>query len=325
MTLDEIRTKIKNNGGREVRTSGNPNISDIDRELANAGKKMTVEDIPKQDVKDRRGNVKLGNVSSAYQSSTVETNKSYRIGEAVRPPINHDTGFSKFPKRSPEISDYMELFKWTAMMEAAGTLRGDLIDGVAAYNHFLNGKGKPRTFSYDRYVNNDISGRLTLRNAILDAQNAAINLWESNGKPNKFNFTGPAIPCGGSDAKTTYVNHAFPYPATENWQKTIGAHVIWLSGAVTVKVSPSSGTDPEFKMSFKLHAEDQYNFNPGAKDIVSGIPDDDNGKFVVVGFAHGYRNSSVLSRNFSWKGSDLGVASMGLHIQLRQQKPNARG
>lgn len=264
-------------------------------------------------------------MGSSFQSSTVETRKAYKLGSATRPLINHDSGFSKFAKKSPGFSDYINLFKWTAMMEAAAALRPDLVDGVAAYNHFLNGKGMPRTFSYDRYVNNDSSGRITFRNAILDAQDAAIKLRKKNGKPNRFNITGPAIFCGGGSPASHYNNKAFPYPATENWQKAIGAHVIWVSASVSVSGNTGPTSEPNFEMDFRLHAEDQYNFNPGAKDIASGLPDDENGRFVVLGLAHGYLHKSMIKRNFSWKGFELGVASMGIQFQRRQAQPEIRG
>jgi hypothetical protein len=104
-------------------------------------------------------------------------------------------------------------------------------------------------------------------------------------------------------------------------QKAIGAHIIWLSGDVTVKTFPGTTLPLEFRMNMVLHAEDQYNFNPGATDIATGIPDNENGRFVVVGFAHGYFQSSTLRRSFSWKGSDLGVASMDSRIRPRHRQP----
>ena len=168
---------------------------------------------------------------------------------------------------------------------------------------------------------NPTSGRVTLRNAILDAQDAAIKLWLDNGQPSVFSFSGPPIPCGTQSKKLAYVSRAFPYPATENWQKAIGAHTIWLSGTVHVKTLPLASSMPDFKMRFVLHAEDQYNFNPGQNDIASGIPDDANGRLVVCGLAHGYRHEATLSRSFAWKGVDLGVASMGINLQLRQRSP----
>lgn len=322
MKLDEIREKIKQKSSREVRADGNPNNTDIDRELSRAGKKRKPDDIPKQDTKARNGDTIPGNVTNgSYVSSTVDTKGLYKIGAAVRPHIVHDSGFSKFPKLSPELSDYWALLKWRSMLEGAETLRPDLSDGVAAYRHYLDGKGKPRQFSYERYVNSDNSGRMTLRNVILEAQDAAMKLWKDNKKPLKFSFTGPPIPCGATDAKLPNIRRSFPYPATENWQKAIGAHVIWLSGDVTVRIFPGTTLPPEFKMNMVLHAEDQYNFNPGAKDIASGIPDDENGKFVVVGLANGYFQSSILRRNFTWKGSSLGVSSMDSTVRPRQRQP----
>jgi hypothetical protein len=52
-------------------------------------------------------------------------------------------------------------------------------------------------------------------------------------------------------------------------------------------------------MNLVLHAEDQYNLNPGMKDITTGLPDDANGKFVIVGFAKGFRHTAILQRTFS--------------------------
>lgn len=326
MDVAQLRQKIKEKASREARASGNPNNSDIDRELSNNGVKRKPEDIPKQDVTERSGAITGGNVSSPFIPSTFATGGAYRIGSPSRPNIQHDRGFADFPKQEPSMSDYLALLKWKVMLEGAEALRSDLADASTAYQHFLDGEGQPKTFSYDRYVMNDNSGRLTLRNAILEAQHAAIDLWKSNGNPTNFSFTGPAIPCGSNSSSVQHsaLRSNFPYPATENWQKAIGAHTIWLSGDVSVQKNSVNINHTEFKMNMTLHAEDQYNFNPGMKDIASGIPDDENGRFVVVGFAHGYRHTSMLSRRFSWKGFDLGVASMGLNIQMRQRKPNVR-
>lgn len=319
--LAAIRQKIHDKSSRQVRTSGNPHDSDLDRELSRAGKERKPDDIPKQDTVSRRGKPEPGNVTG-FQSSTTETLGAYRVGPATRPTIVHDSGFSKLPKRDPELSDYWELFKWTSMLNGAAALRSDLVDATAAYSHFLNGEGKKQKFSYERYVMNDQSGRLTLRNAILDAQDAAIKLWLDNDQPSAFHFTGPAIPCGSNNPKHVYLPRAFPYPATENWQKAIGAHTIWLSGSVQVKTLALASSKPDFTLRLALHAEDQYNFNPGQSDIATGIPDDSNGKLVVCGLAHGYRHEATLNRSFSWKGVELGVAHMGVNIQPRHRQPS---
>lgn len=307
------------------RQGGNAHDRGIDREAGRVGIKVKPDDIPTQDTFNRKGQIIPGNVSShSFVPSTNETMGMYKMGSPVRPPIRFDSGFSKFPKQDPEISDYFNLLKWIAMLEGAAILRPDLSDGIAAYRHFHEGEGAPRKFDYERYVINDKSGQITLKNAILEAQDAAIKVWRKNGQPDRFSFTGPAIPCGSIAAGHYYIGKAFPYPATENWQKAIGAHVIWLSGDVNVKNPPTLKTgpsEPEFTMSLVLHAEDQYNFNPGQQDIASGAPDAENGRFVIVGFAQGYHHSSTLRRKFSWKGFDLGVAAIHGQVRLRPHQP----
>lgn len=221
----------------------------------------------------------------------------------------------------PGLGEYLELSKWVAMLNGARGLRPDLQDAIAAYSHFLYGEGASRKFSYERYVMSDRSGRITLRNAILEAQHAATKLWQENGKPSKFNFSGPAINCGTDDLKQRYIAKIFPYPATENWQKTIGAHYIWLSGSVTVTKSTK---DTHFSMNFTLHAEDQYNFNKGEQDIATGISDAENGKLVVYGFADGYLHTSSLQRKLSWKGTELGMQSVSGKPIIRQKAPNRK-
>ena len=157
----------------------------------------------------------------------------------------------------------------------------DLSDALAAYRHYLYGKGAQRTFSYERYVTNDLSGKTTLANAIDDIEEGAEQLCKANftGKTATFKITGTAIPCG----KRHFL--AFPYPMTENWQKAIGYHVIWLNGDVTVSLL---GAQPNFSMVITLHAEDKYNFNNGASDIATGIPDSANGELEAAGLANGY-------------------------------------
>jgi hypothetical protein len=53
-------------------------------------------------------------------------------------------------------------------------------------------------------------------------------------------------------------------------------------------------------MTMTVHAEDRYNFNPGAADIATGTPDGANGRFEQTGLAHQYTNSGSLEREVSW-------------------------
>lgn len=132
----------------------------------------------------------------------------------------------------------------------------------------------------------------------------------------RFAFTGPPVPVGDDPL--------YPYPATENWQKAIGAHVIWMGGDVQVDTGSRGLTciEPSFRMRLVIHAEDQYNFNPSAKDITTGIPDSENGRFVIVDLAKGYRNEGTARRTLTWKGLATGVSGSGGGPRGRQRQPD---
>ena len=225
----------------------------------------------------------------------------YVLGAPIRPAsIQFDNGFlDKFSRRSPTASDYVALAKWKAKLELAESLRPDLVNALQAYRHFLDGGGRPRTFSYESYVLNDESGRVTLANAMLDIQDGVEEIWETNrleliSNLTSFSITGGQISCGSDSL--------FPYPATENWQKAIGGHIIWLSGNVTV--SKQDG-DVWFALDMTLHAEDRYNFNPGQRDIVTGIPDSDNGIFEITGLGNQFDQTAELRRMIKWQYGSL--------------------
>jgi hypothetical protein len=192
------------------------------------------------------------------------------------------------------------------LLEAAEAAQGvpliphnDLPDALAAYRHFLYGKGTDRTCSYERYVANDTSGKTTLENAVLDFRRGVEGLASARpvGASPSMQVTSGPIPCGAKDPD---LRRLFPYPATENWQKAIGSHVIWLSGSVTVGAVAGQ---PTFFAVMTLHAEDRYNFNPRQHDIKTGIPDSANGVFEVTGLAKQYMNYATLQRNLRWSGS----------------------
>ncbi len=219
----------------------------------------------------------------------------FHIGPPTPPTINHDNGFlDSFPRRSPELGDYLALAKWRLMLEGSEALRPDLVDANAAYRHFLDGNGADRTFSYERFVENDPSGAIILNNLIADAQQHVEIL--SDGRT-QFSITSDAYAIG-SDPR-------FPYPETENWQKTIGAHHVWTSADVTVSGTPPNRT---YTMVMTIHAEDRYNFNPNQQDIATGIPDSENGTFEITGLAHQYMNRATLERTITWQEGDAANA-----------------
>ncbi len=287
------------------RNSGNPNTRPGDREAGRVGRPFTPGDVPAQ-----RGGTETPVILSGAPVA------SYTLGIPRRPHIAHDNGFLALGSRQPTLSDRARLAKWLAMLEGAEALRPDLVDGLGAYRHFLFGDGADRQFSYERYVANDSSGRITLENAMYDIKLAATEIWFREWLQS-FSITGTRIGCGSSPA--------FPYPATENWQKAIGAHYIWLSADVKV-LAPSYqcsfGEAVSFEADVTLHAEDRYNFNPGAQDIATGIPDQDNGIFEMTGMAHQYTNYATLKRRISWNAAGLGNTLRSDEAIGRQRQPS---
>lgn len=230
----------------------------------------------------------------------------YAIGPPTRPNIRHDNGFlDTFSRRKPTVRDHVEYARWVSRLEGVEAIQGipftphnDLPDALAAYRHFLQGKGRDRVFSYERFVSSDPNGAVILSSALLDARQGVELLYNEHfagQSPVHFQMSGSAIPIGNIRYPS------FPYPKTENWQKAIGAHVIWISAEVDMERAHGS---PSFTMLMTLHAEDRYNFNPGAADIASGIPDWANGIFEVTGLAHQYMNTSTINHKVVWSESN---------------------
>ena len=232
----------------------------------------------------------------------------FASGSAGRPNIVHDHGFldsndgkhllDKSKMRPPEARDHTERWAWLAKLWAAKRWRPELFDATTAYHHFHYGKGETLRFSYDKFVQQDASGRRALRSAIEDVIAACVAYHDqtlSTGDPAKDNFEITSDAIVGSrkpDAR-------WPYPATENWQKAIGGHSIWLWARVMVAFDPQK-TTRTFSVTMCLVAEDMYNFNPGALDIKTGIPDSANGRFELCGMAQEFLQQAQLFRAFSF-------------------------
>ena len=214
----------------------------------------------------------------------------------------------------------MILKGWRLALEGAEAAQGvpfvphnQLPDALAAYRHFLYGAGKPRKFSYDRYVANDKSGRLTLENAAADLQEGVEALTAGNPYMSGIQVTGTGIRCESNGPWS----HLFPYPDTENWQKAIGAHWIWLSAIVAIK----RGSPRSFVATMTLHAEDLYNFNPGDEDLATGIPDALNGSLEESCLGREYMSVSTLIRVVRWTEMDLQPSTANPNGTSRQRNP----
>jgi hypothetical protein len=245
------------------------------------------------------------------------------VGTAARPDIKFDHGFlddgrggiDDSKRRAPTVSDILARKKWGAKLVAAKIVRPDLSDATRAYDHFLDASGTDLTFSYDDYVDSDRAGACALASAIDDIRAGAVEIHENRGmKDDAFTIQTGAIPVGAfKEDPVTHEwkaeNPRYPYAGTENWQKAIGAHVIWLEASVRVDTQATPGRR-KFVVQMTLHAEDRYNFNPGNEDIATGTPDEENGRFEVTGLAKEFNDFATLTREIRFslplaKASDL--------------------
>jgi hypothetical protein len=94
-----------------------------------------------------------------------------------------------------------------------------------------------------------------------------------------------------------------PNGDSENWQKTIGAHNIWGSAFIEV-------INGIFTMTITIHEVDRYNFNKGMFDIASGEPDDENGRFAVLGWAKSFITKGELVVTVTWKQGNIENSSI---------------
>ena len=241
----------------------------------------------------------------------VERSGRYRVGEPIRPDIKHDNGFlGQFAPEEPIVSDRLQLAYWRAKLESAEALRSGLADATAAYRHFLGASGSDRVFNYERYVSDDTSGAKTLQSLLNDFKEHAGIIGQNR---ESFHLTSEPYAIGGDAA-------FFPYPATENWQKAIGAHVAWASATVIVSTDKKDFKDI-FEAQVTIHVEDRYNFNPGANDIATGIPDSANGRFEITGLGKQYMNYATITRSLQWKEGERWAVPGGGAIAGRQRKP----
>lgn len=229
-------------------------------------------------------------------------------GPAKRPAIHHDHGFlddgsgniDSSKRRSPTWEDYRLLAWWGIKLEGAETLRPDLRNATQAYRHFLDNVGTDFAVAYESFLASDASGKTVLESAIADTVAPAIAIHDgklgglalTSARQDEFTMVSDAIGVGGRDSR-------YPYPKTENWQKAIGAHIIWIDAKVTVKIDPSA-KKRQFDVKMNLHMEDMYNFNPDNFDIATGTPDADNGRFEVTGLAKEFLSKADISRTITF-------------------------
>lgn len=252
----------------------------------------------------------------------VDASGRYRLGPAVRPAIAHDDGhLAVYAKREPTAADRLQYAKWVSMLELSESLctgktaemvpscsGEDLTDANAAYRHFLFGGGADRNINYERFIQNDPSGQKLVPNLTRDFQRHV----EVIGKDRtRFSVTSTTYNVGRGGITD--------YPATANWQKALGGHVVWVSADVAV--SANNKGEIMYAADITIHMEDRYNFNPGQADIATGLPDSANGRFEITGLAHQYMNYATIQRHVTWVEGDWKQSETTGAPTDRQRKP----
>jgi hypothetical protein len=229
-------------------------------------------------------------------------------GSSVRPTIQHDHGFlddgkgkiDPTKRRPATWEDYKSYAYWSVKLEGAEMLRPDLSDATRSYGHFLDASGTDLTVDYESFLQRDKSGAIVLQSVTEDVVASAIEIDDQKilssppaaARQDTFTMTSDAISVGGKDSR-------YPYPDSENWQKTIGAHYIWIEASVNASIDPVAKSR-KFQIKSIIHMEDMYNFNPGAADIATGTKDAENGRFEVTGLAKEFLSKADVTRSITF-------------------------
>lgn len=78
----------------------------------------------------------------------------------------------------------------------------------------------------------------------------------------------------------------------------IGAFNFYMTAEVTTS---NVNNKMIFNTLLTLHASDMYNFNPGMKDIKTGIQDSDNGIFEVNGLGKEFMQYGTYTTFITWE------------------------
>ena len=144
---------------------------------------------------------------------------------------------------------------------------GYVPDGTHAYEHYIFGRGADLDIDYEKAISED---GLILQGFEAELNGAQVDIEKSHdGKLVKFKVY-------SQDGRLVRTE-------TDNWSKALGGHQIWGSGEVEF--------DPvkcKYKLTIEIEIEDFYNFNNGQYDIMTGLPDSENGRFEVFGWANSF-------------------------------------
>lgn len=244
------------------------------------------------------------------QVQMVAASGRYVLGPPKRPNIVHDNGFlDDFKPEPPTPKDREDYSRWLLKGQAAYAMcrpvlkevtppceDADQRDATEAYLHYLGNTGTTRIIAYDRFLVDDESGKVVDRKITDDIK---VHIEAIGRNRRKFQVTSEAIPVGNfknPDKRPPNLNqHA---PASINWRRTIGMHFIWVSADVSVEATKGKLV---YSAEVTIRMEDMYNFNPGSRDVSTGISDAENGRFQIVGLAKQFLNTGVATRTLRWQ------------------------
>lgn len=223
------------------------------------------------------------------QTYATASGTTYKLGKPEQPQWEvykqYDNDFAYDPNEKPSVGDYKNWMKWKILNEGAQyagwMFNRNMPDAIKAYEHYRSGDGTALEIDYAKAYREDSSIKTGVDNNIRETQQLVENMIADGQKP-PFSITSGLIPMGN------------PYPVTENWQKTIGAHKIWISADITVD------ENGQIHMDTIVHEIDRYNFNNNMKDIASGASDNENGRFEQLGWAKSYDTIGQVTFDISW-------------------------
>ncbi len=237
-------------------------------------------------------NSKKGSNSSSHSVVTID-GKEYYLGDPRKPNVVFDNDYPYDSDLKATLEDRKNRAKWETMLRGAQIL-GRFPDATAVYSHYLYGNGKDFEVDFEKGYRQDRNIKVVVNQEILKMQQAAEEYYRLTGQSN-FNLSSSAtvIPDG-------------TYPATENWQKTLGGYQTWTSASISVN-------NGQIEMSIDVNAIDRYNFNKGQQDIATGARDEENGRFESLGWANSFDVSGKIERDVTWTlgNTDSGVVSGG--------------
>ncbi len=216
----------------------------------------------------------MNDARELQQQCGQPTSGAYAKGTGPRPTIKWDNYFVYDPNEKAGLSDYASNAKYWSGIFYYET-RGLAPDGVRAYRHYRDATGTDLSVDYDKAIKEDSLIAQNVQDEI-DAVKAAVKQLH-DGKEGSFQFY---------SLKARLANSV-----TENWLKALGGHRIWSTGTVTYTTSPC-----QLKVDITIEMEDFYNFNNKQKDVHTGLPDNENGRFAVLGWAKPFYSRGKIKR-----------------------------